>query len=66
MRKNVGPVDKAVRIIGGAAVLSLLFIIEGNARFLGLFGIIPIVVAFVGYCPLYPLVGLDTNRKNKG
>ncbi|NCB51702.1 MAG: DUF2892 domain-containing protein [Clostridia bacterium] len=64
MKQNVGTVDKWIRIILGLALLSLLFLIKGSARWLGLIGLIPLITGFINYCPLYSLFGISTN-KNK-
>jgi hypothetical protein len=64
MKKNVGKVDKWIRIILGIALLSLIFLIEGNLRWLGLIGLIPLITGFINYCPIYTLLGISTN-KNK-
>ena len=58
--KNVGNVDKIIRVIIGAGILSLFFVLKGNARFWGLVGIVPILTAFIGSCPLYTLLGIKT------
>lgn len=63
--KNVGKTDKIIRIILGFVLLSLIFIIPGNLRFIGLLGIIPIVTALTGFCPIYRLFHLSTNKKMK-
>ena len=60
MKENVGSSDKAIRIVAGLAILSLLFILEGNARWLGLIGIVPILTAIVGFCPAYMPFGIRT------
>ena len=60
MSVNVGVTDKLVRIIGGIGLLSLLFLLKGDARLLGLFGIVPLATGLVGYCPLYSMLGLNT------
>ncbi len=60
MNVNVGGADKLVRIIGGVGVLSLLFLLKGDARLLGLIGIVPLATGLVGYCPLYSILGLNT------
>ncbi len=60
MWKNLGSVDRAIRVVVGLALLSLLFLLEGNARLLGLIGAVPLVTAAAGYCPLYSLFGLRT------
>jgi hypothetical protein len=65
MVKNIGTLDKGFRIILGLALLSLLFILEGNARWWGLIGIGPIITVFIGWCPAYAPFGFST-RKSGG
>ena len=60
MEANVGSVDRIVRVVVGLALLSLLFILNGNARWLGLIGVVPFATAAFRFCPLYRLVGLNT------
>lgn len=62
---NIGTVDRGVRMLIGIVTLSLLFVLEGNARFLGLIGLIPIATVLVGYCPLYGLLGINTCGKKR-
>lgn len=61
--KNIGSTDRIIRIIIGLALLSLLFILNGSVRFLGLIGLIPIITAFIGFCPLYVPFGISTRKK---
>ncbi|MBI3570441.1 MAG: DUF2892 domain-containing protein [Gammaproteobacteria bacterium] len=65
MEQNIGGVDKALRIIVGLALLSLLFILEGNARWWGLIGIGPILTVVLGWCPAYTLIGISTCKAKK-
>ncbi|WAA11020.1 YgaP family membrane protein [Fervidibacillus albus] len=60
MKANVGTVDRMIRIIIGLVLLSLLYFIEGNWKWIGFIGIVPIVTAFVKFCPLYTLFGIST------
>lgn len=60
MKQNIGKIDKIVRVVVGLGLLSLLFILDGDARWLGLIGLIPLGTAAIGFCPLYPLVGMNT------
>ncbi|MBE0508405.1 MAG: DUF2892 domain-containing protein [Marinospirillum sp.] len=57
MSKNVGTLDKGVRLI-----LALLFFAAGfyYQSVWGLVGLIPLVTALVGWCPLYRLLGLSS------
>ena len=60
--KNVGTVDRIIRIVLGLALLCLLFILHGASRFWGLIGLIPLITGLVGYCPLYSLLNIKTNK----
>lgn len=60
--KNIGKIDRIIRIILGLVLLSLLFILEGNLKYIGLVGIIPILTASIGFCPLYKIFGINTNK----
>lgn len=60
MQKNVGTVDRALRVVVGLALLSLLFLIEGPARWFGLIGFGPLLSAAVGSCPAYSIFGIAT------
>lgn len=60
MTPNVGGLDKVIRILAGLGLLSLLFLLQGPARWWGLLGLVPLLTALVGFCPLYPLVGINT------
>ncbi|MBP1756380.1 MAG: hypothetical protein H6Q59_2778 [Firmicutes bacterium] len=60
--KNIGKIDKIIRIILGFVLLSLLFILEGNLKYLGLIGIIPLLTATISFCPIYSLFGIKTNK----
>jgi hypothetical protein len=60
MKTNVGSSDRIIRIVLGAALLSLLFILDGNARYFGLIGVIPIATALMRSCPLYSVLGINS------
>ncbi len=63
MTRNIGTTDRVIRIIAGLGLLSLLFILEGNARWWGLIGLAPIATATLGYCPPYAWMGISTCAK---
>ncbi|HYX64861.1 MAG TPA: DUF2892 domain-containing protein [Burkholderiales bacterium] len=60
MKSNVGTADRMIRAIVGLVLLSLVFILEGNARWLGLIGLVPLGTALVGWCPAYLPFGINT------
>ena len=60
MTKNVGNTERVIRVIVGLGLLSLIVILEGNARWWGLIGLVPIATGAIGYCPPYALLGINT------
>lgn len=62
MKKNVGSVDKVIRVILGLVLLSMFFWVEGSLKWVGLVGLVPLLTAFVSFCPLYTLFGINTNK----
>ncbi len=60
MLKNVGCVDRAIRIVGGCALIIAAF--SGYLGPWAYIGAIPLLAGLVGSCPLYRLVGMNTNR----
>ncbi len=63
MTKNIGNVERIIRIIFGLGLLSLIYFLEGNARWWGLIGLGPIITATFGYCPPYAWLGISTCSK---
>ena len=63
MNPNVGKVDKLIRIILGLAILSLLFLVDGNLRWWGLIGLVPLIIGLINFCPLYALLRISTNKE---
>lgn len=62
MKVNVGAADRTIRIIIGVALLSLVFVLDTNARWWGLVGLVPLVTGLVGRCPLYLPFGIDSSQ----
>jgi hypothetical protein len=58
--KNLGTIDRIVRIVVGLALLSLLAILQGDLRGLGFLGLIPLATAVIGWCPAYQLFGFSS------
>ena len=65
MEANVGGVDRIVRIVVGLALLSLLFVLEGNARWWGLIGLVPLATGLLRWCPAYLPFGIKTCSTKK-
>ncbi|HTT36307.1 MAG TPA: DUF2892 domain-containing protein [Burkholderiales bacterium] len=60
MTVNVGNADRIIRIVVGLALLSLLFLLEGNARWWGLIGLVPLATGLMRWCPAYSVLGTNT------
>jgi hypothetical protein len=58
MRKNVGGIDKGLRIAAGLALLALGAF--GPLGWWGLIGIVPLATGLMGNCPAYSLLGMNT------
>jgi hypothetical protein len=58
MKANEGTIDRAIRVVVGLALLSMVVI--GPKSLLGLVGLIPLVTGIAGFCPLYKIIGLNT------
>lgn len=66
MKRNMGTVDRVIRAALGLALLSLLVILEGNARWFGLIGLVPLATAALGWCPAYLPFGISTRGAKQG
>lgn len=58
MSKNIGTIDKIIRVVVGIGLLSIALV--GPATPWGWLGIVPLATALLGSCPLYQLVGVGT------
>ncbi len=58
MTKNVGGIDRILRIIVGLGLISLVYV--GPHTPWGWIGVIPLLSALVGFCPAYSLIGMNT------
>lgn len=63
MKANVGGIDRPLRIVVGILLLALVFVLEGNARWLGLIGLLPLATGLFRFCPAYALFGMSTCPK---
>lgn len=56
--KNEGNLDRILRVVVGAAAVSLVFV--GPQSAWGWAGLIPLITGLVGTCPVYSLLGINT------
>lgn len=62
MNKNVGTIDKIVRIVLGIILLSLFFLLDGGKKYISLLGIVLLFTAFINFCPIYKIFGISTKK----
>jgi hypothetical protein len=58
--RNIGFVDRIVRLFLGVALLVLFFVLPGDLRYLGLIGLVPLLTAAIGVCPAYWPLKINT------
>ncbi len=69
MKRNEGRIDRLIRVALGAVLLYLAFF-SGSAAFASgiwhwlaiVVGIVMLVTAVTGFCPLYRVFGINTNK----
>jgi hypothetical protein len=57
MKKNVGVVDRIIRVIVGVAILMIGWYYQS---WWGLIGIVPLLTAAIGFCPAYSPMCIST------
>jgi len=57
-KSNVGGIDRIARVILGLALIALA--LTGTIGAWGWIGLVPILTAALGTCPIYSVLGLST------
>ncbi|MFC6498481.1 DUF2892 domain-containing protein [Gemmobacter lanyuensis] len=62
MTKNVGGIDRILRIVIGAALILWFFVDQGSGfwHWAKLIGIVPLLTGILSSCPLYTILGLSS------
>ncbi len=63
MKKNIGTIDRIIRIAVGLGIIAYGII---NHTWLGLIGAVPLLTALIGFCPAYCPLGICTIGKGGG
>ena len=63
MTKNIGDVERIIRIVLGVGILALAFV--GPQSPWAYLGILPVLTGLVGWCPPYALLGISTCKMAK-
>jgi len=61
MKTNVGGIDRILRIVLGLVLIGLT--LTGTIGVWGWIGVVPLATGFMSFCPLYPLLGINTCPK---
>lgn len=60
MTKNVGGIDRIVRIIVGLALIAWALLGTSEMAVWGWIGVVPLATALIGWCPPYAIFGIST------
>lgn len=60
MQKNVGTVDRVIRIVLGLALIAMVFV--GPKSAWGWIGIVPLLTGIMSWCGLYQALGIRTSK----
>lgn len=58
MQANVGGIDKTLRMIAGVVLVALAA--TGVVGWWGWLGVVPLLTGSLNFCPLYPMLGINT------
>lgn len=58
MKKNVGGIDRTLRIVLGLVLIALAA--TGTVGWWGYVGVVPLLTGLVGWCPPYALLGFNS------
>lgn len=58
MNKNVGGIDRILRIAAGIALIALA--VTGTVGVWGYIGVVPLLTGLIGWCPAYLPLGIKT------
>ncbi len=57
-KSNVGGIDRILRIVVGVALIAMA--LTGTIGAWGWIGVVPLLTAAMGSCPLYSVLGMST------
>ena len=63
MTKNVGGMDRGIRIVVGLVLIGLAA--TGTVGWWGWLGIVPLATGALGWCPPYAILGFNTCSMKK-
>jgi hypothetical protein len=66
MNANIGTIDRVLRVIISVVLLAYAIPLgfpQTGWNWVGWIGVVPLLTAFVGFCPAYTLLGVSTKSK---
>ena len=63
MTKNVGSIDRILRVVLGIALIAAVFLAPAVMSPWGWIGLVPLITGLVSSCPVYSLLGVRTCAK---
>lgn len=69
MNKNVGGIDKVLRIVVGVVLIGYALAgpsmgMDTGYNAWGWLGVLPLATALINFCPAYAILGLRTNKSS--
>lgn len=58
MPRNVGNIERVIRVIAGLVLIALA--VNGTVGWWGWLGVVPLATGLIGWCPPYSLLGINT------
>lgn len=64
MKLNVGGIDRILRILVGLGLVAWAALLGGPVW--AWIGLVPLATGAIGFCPIYPILGMNTCPMKKG
>ena len=61
MKFNIGTLDRSIRFVLGAAIIAAGIFYQS---WWGVIGLLLIITGFIGWCPAYTLLNIDSGAKS--
>ncbi|MBL8413436.1 MAG: DUF2892 domain-containing protein [Propionivibrio sp.] len=58
MKANVGGIDKILRIAVGIVLIAMAYM--NVVGVWGYIGVVPLLTGLIGWCPIYPMLGISS------
>lgn len=63
MTRNIGGIDRGLRIVGGLVLIGLAA--TGTTGAWAWLGVVPLATGLIGWCPPYSLLGISTCKTRR-